>query len=155
MVQESGCGGCERRRSFFYDLKACLCEAARVYTRYDIPDKTTKETRRERNERVGEYCPELVIPDYGRYIWNWFVSLNQSISRIKDGVCQPLPPSEVLAWCKLTETIVYPVEYDILQGMDDAFCEETNLEFESIRSKQQEEQKRQMDEARSKSRRRR
>lgn len=133
-------------------MKTRLRDAARVYTRYDTGED---ETRRERNEKVGEWSPELEIPQNGLYLWNWFVNLNQSLSRIQDGFCRLIPPSEYLAWSKLTGNIVYPVEYDILKEMDAAFCTEMNKEFESVRTKQQEEQQRQIDEARSRSKRRR
>lgn len=152
MVQASACGGHRGRKCFFYQLKTDLVEAIRVYTRYEIPTYGKDETRRERNKRVGEFAPELNIPSDGYYIWEWFIDLNNAVSRIKDGICYMIPPSEYLAWCKLTGNIVYPVEYDILKSMDEVFCRETNLEIESVRSRQQEEQQRQVEESRMKRR---
>lgn len=59
-----------------------------------------------------------------------------------------LPPSEIKAWSELTGNDLYPVEYDILVAMDQSYCSETNKEFQNIRSKQEEAQKKQVDEAR-------
>jgi hypothetical protein len=108
------------------------------------------ETRRQRNDRVGEHTPPFSIPSSGKYLWEWFNSLNNSISRIQKGVCYLMPPSEIMAWSELTGNIVYSEEYDIISSMDRSYCEETNKEFISMRSKQEEEQKRQVEEARNK-----
>jgi hypothetical protein len=47
------------------------------------------------------------------------------------------------------DMLVYPSEYDILVAMDRAFCDEANKELEDKRSRQQEEQQRQVDLAKS------
>lgn len=96
---------------------------------------------------MGETTPPFILPSELKHVWDWFVSLNASVSRIKDGHCYLIPPSEYLAWIRLTGNIVYPYEYDIMVDMDKAFCDETNKEFQSIRSKQEEEQLRQVEEA--------
>lgn len=54
------------------------------------------------------------------------------------------------AWIELTANLVYSWEYDIIVAMDQAFCEETNKEILSIRSRNEEAQKRQAENARSK-----
>lgn len=128
-----------------------MAEAVRVYVRYEIPDENG-ETRRQRNIRVGEYTPSFILPKEGKYIWEWFVSLNESVTRISEGSCKRIPPSEYLAWVELTGNIVYPWEYDIMVAMDNAFCDETNKEFQNLRSKQEEEQARQVEEARKRRR---
>lgn len=94
--------------------------------------------------------PPFIIPEHGKYLWDWFGSLNTSISRIEDGFCKPLPPSECCAWFNLSGVLVSPKEYDILQAMDAVYCDETNKELKSQRLKREEEQKRQVEEARSK-----
>lgn len=55
-------------------------------------------------------------------------------SRIIDGQAQPIPPSEYIAWSKMTGNIVYPREYDILREMDFVYCQETNKEITARRS---------------------
>ena len=122
-------GGC-----FFLELKGHLCEAVRVYTRYDtIGDDGI--TRRERNTRMGLMSDAFYLPDSGRYLWEWFGNLNSSVSRIEDGLCRAIPPSEYYAWSKMTGTIVYPVEYDILTAMDLEYCKELNKELAANREK--------------------
>ena len=115
-------------------MKVRLSEAIRVYTRYDIEDENG-DTRRKRNERVGETSPRFEIPNGGKYIWDWFIEIDSCISRIRDGVCYLIPPSEYLSWAQLTGNLVYSWEYGILMDMDKAFCSETNLELHSEREK--------------------
>lgn len=67
------------------------------------------------------------------------------MSRTAEGVYRLIPPTEFEAWIRLTGTLVYPVEYDILVAMDQVYCEEANKELEDSRSKQQEKQQRQME----------
>lgn len=74
----------------------------------------------------------------GEYIWEWYTSINQRVSRIKDGVCYLIPLSEYVAWQNLTGNIVYPWEYDILLDMDKVFCIETNNELRSQQEKERE-----------------
>lgn len=108
-----------------------------------MPDENG-ETRRERNIRVGEYTPEFILPFKGRYLWDWYSSLNESISRIFDGNCRLIPPSELHAWSVITGNLVYPIEYDILKAMDVAYCDEINKEIASLHSKREENQKKEM-----------
>jgi len=93
-----------------------------------------------------------LLPEEGRYLWNWFISLNSLVSRISDGVCKRIPPTEYVAWSSITGNLVYSEEYDILMSMDQAYCEETNKELASIRSKQEEEQRKQVEKAKSRRR---
>ena len=110
-------------------------------------------TRRERNENIKEYTPELIIPEAGNHLWNLYHSIRNSVYRIHDGSYHLIPPSEYLAWIQLTDNIVYPYEYDILVEMDIAFCEELNKELESNRNKREEQQQRDIDAARQQNRR--
>jgi hypothetical protein len=91
----------------------------------------------------------LDIPIEGRYIWKWFTEINESISRISDGVCHLIPPSEYLSWFTLTGNVVYSIEYDILRCMDAEFCKETNKEFQAKRTKREEDQKRELEASRT------
>jgi hypothetical protein len=86
------------------------------------------------------------VPNEGKYLWEWFGRLNNSVSRIHDGVCKLIPPSEYLAWSALTGALITPEEYDILQAMDAVYCEETNKELKSQRMKREEEMKREVNE---------
>jgi hypothetical protein len=119
-----------RTQGFFRQLQIELSDAIRVYVRYDVKDETG-ETRRERNERFGkpELSPPLRYPDAGAYLWGWYFDLSQRLRRVRDGVCEPIPPSEYEAWARLTDNIVYPHEYAILAAMDAAYCEEMNKEL--------------------------
>lgn len=120
-------------------------EAVRVYTRYDLPDKN-EDTRRERNERVGVYTPPFEIPEEGIYLWQWFLELNASLSRIDfNGYYCLIPPTEFLAWSNLTGNRIFPEEYDILTSMDAVYCKELNSEITSERNKEEEARKREME----------
>lgn len=105
-------------------------------------------TRRERNELVEEYTPEFKIPLEGRYLWDWYFSISGSLTRVLNGICHPLPPSEVLAWVKMTETIVYPFEYDILREMDSVFCSEMNKELMDYQARQREQHQKELEASR-------
>lgn len=128
-------------------------EAIRVYARYDLPNEN-KETRRERNERFGfNDSPKLEIPDCGEYLWELFTTLSNAIHRVDfNGYYYNLPPSDIIAWCKLTNTDITPREYDIISSMDRVFCSELNKDKNARDTKKYEEQKREME---SKSKRRR
>lgn len=151
MVVEPNSGGCERRRKFFLDFKARLVECLRVYVRYDLPDDDGT-TRRQRNESLGEYTPEFVIPSAGKYLWNLYHALSKSVSRVREGYYHVIPPSEYRAWLQITDNLVYPSEYDILLEMDIAFCDEANKELESNRSKREEQRRREIEAAQQKGR---
>lgn len=103
---------------------------------------------------MGEFTPPLIVPELGKYLWDWYGQINSAVSRIHDGVCKLIPPSEYLAWFTLSDVLVSPKEYDILQSMDIVYCEETNKEFQSQRNKREEEMARQVEEARQKGKKR-
>lgn len=54
-------------------------------------------------------------------------------------MCYPIPPSEWVAWQKITANIAYPWEFDILAAMDVAFCDEVNKELDAKRAAQADE----------------
>lgn len=96
------------------------------------------ETRRERNERFNQFSPATVVSEGGRYLWDWYFGLSRMLQRITDGVCHGIPPSEFLAWAQVENVIVLADEYAILRAMDEAFCDEMNIEFEAFRQRQAE-----------------
>lgn len=116
----------------------------RVRVRYDTPNERG-ETRRERIYRFGKHeenrPPIFYIPIEGFYLWEWFWTISARLRRIREGLCEPIPPSEFLSWCRASGTIVTPPEYAILCAMDEIFCEETNKELEDYRTRRAEEDK--------------
>lgn len=96
---------------------------------------------------MGEPTPEFNVPLVGKYLWDIYFKIIDSVNRNSDGAYRLIPPSEYEAWFRLTDTLVYPFEYDILTAMDKAYCDEANKELEDIRSRRQEEQQRQIEEA--------
>lgn len=128
-----------------------MLEAVRVFVRYETPNKDD-ETRRARNEVAGEHTPEFIIPEMGQHLWDIHRSIIRNVSRFSDGAYRLISPCEFEAWFRLTRTLVYPKEYDILAAMDGVYCEEANKELEDIRSKQQEQQIRDIEKSKSKPR---
>lgn len=122
-------------------------EAVRVFARYDLTEEGDEEnSRRKRNERVGIDTPRFEIPDNGLYLWNWFNDINNSVSRIDfNGYYCSIPPSEFLAWSKLTGNCLTSEEYEILKAMDNIFCRELNAEITSKRAKENDARKREME----------
>lgn len=118
-------------------------EAVRVYTRYDLPDEKG-ETRRERNIKFGQEDknPEFEIPLAGEYLWDWFIRLSNVIHRVDfNGYYYNLPPSEIIAWCKLKHWDITADEYDVISAMDNVFCNELNKDRDAVLSRKLEEQK--------------
>lgn len=85
--------------------------------------------------------PPLVIPEECRHIWDWFAEVSSLVGRVRDGACDPIPPSEWLAWKTLTGNMIHPWEQETLFAMDIAFCEEINKELENKRAAYQDEMK--------------
>jgi hypothetical protein len=63
------------------------------------------------------------------YLWGWFQDVSTSITRVRDGAPQRIPPSEFLAWAMMTGRLVEPAEYAILREMDMAFCAALSVEI--------------------------
>lgn len=118
----------------------------RVYTRYDLPDEN-EETRRERNERFGyKDSPKFEIPESGLYFWELYTELSNAIHRVDfNGYYYKLLPSEIIAWCKLTNTEITDIEYDIISAMDTVFCEELNKDKKASETRKYEQQKQEME----------
>jgi len=99
-------------------------------------------SRRERNERFGQgSSPAVDIPREGDQLWEWYFEISRRLRRVRDGVCEPIPPSEFLAWCEASGTIVNALEYAILSAMDDAFCDEMNQELQDYNIRMDEKRK--------------
>lgn len=119
----------------------------RVYARYDTPWRkfevegrgTTMLTRREAYPRFNQEAPPLEIPEGCEHVWDWFAQVSGTVGRVRDGVCDPIPPSEWLAWRNLTGEIVHSWEQEALFAMDIAFCDEMNKELEAKRLAHQDE----------------
>lgn len=126
-----------------------MADAMSVFVRYDTLIDEYKNsngdtiTRRERYETMSgvEKPPELEIPEEGLEIWYWYAEISDSVQRVIDGVCRPIPPSEYLAWMTLTERKVRANEYEILRALDRAYCKETNKDLQARRNRESEQQK--------------
>lgn len=68
-------------------------------------------------------------------MWSWYNQISSGVGRIRDGVCFPVPPSEILAWQTLTQNLVSASEYAIVRAMDVAFCDEMNKELKDYRDR--------------------
>lgn len=108
-----------------------------VHVRYETPDDKD-ETRRERNEKFNTPSPEFEVPEGGEFLWNWYFEISEGLRRIDDGVCFPIPPSEIIAWKNLTDRLLTADEYVILRAMDAVFCEETNKELQAYQERRAE-----------------
>jgi hypothetical protein len=98
-------------------------------------------TRVDKYERMNQPVPTLDVPEFGRYLWDWYFDISGRIRRMRDGVCEPIPPSEYVAWVELTGSIIYPSEFAILCAMDDQYCSEMSNEAKDYRQRLQDEAK--------------
>lgn len=137
-----------RGTQFFVELTDALATAIRTYVEYDVPDEN-EQTKRERSEWAvsigadGAFDPPAVeIPDNCEYFWEWFFDLSAGVSRVSDGVCNPINWSEMIQWATATGTQVEPWEYDVLRAIDTAFCAETNIAFAAYRERAEDNRKR-------------
>jgi hypothetical protein len=80
----------------------------------------------------------LIVPQIGRYLWDWYFDLSDSLLRVRDGIVTPIPPSEFEAWRSATGNIVYPSEYAILRAMDAAYCAEMRVEVKAFQERERE-----------------
>lgn len=118
----------------------------RVYTRYDLPDEKG-ETRRERNKKFGfDDTPDFEIPICGEYIWELFSKLSNAIHRIDfNGYYYSFPPSDIKAWCSLSNIDITPTEYEIITAMDNTFCKEINADRNASMTRKFEEDKKEIE----------
>ncbi len=81
------------------------------------------------------------MPEAGGHLWDWYFDLSQKLARVRDGSCEPIPPTEFVAWVLATKNIVYPHEYAILGAMDLAYVGEMNIELSAYNERAREEAK--------------
>lgn len=79
------------------------------------------------------------MPEIGAYLWGWYFDISDGLRRVRDGVCERIPPSEWVAWRSETGHIVRLAERAILRSMDRAYCAETNNELADYRARQEDE----------------
>jgi hypothetical protein len=99
-------------------------------------------TRRERNAAHGmEHLspdPIELSPPAQEY-WQWYFEkpggLSRCVRRVRGGVCEPVPPSELMAWIAENRRIVHAWERAILRAMDDAYCDAVNQELTEFRER--------------------
>ena len=60
------------------------------------------------------------------YLWGWFLEISQGRPIGAMGGYLPVPPSEILAWCRLTKVELSPWELRTLQQLDAAFLRVQN-----------------------------
>ena len=61
------------------------------------------------------------------------MDVDRRVGRMRDGACHPVPPSEWLAWARITGNIVRTWEFEALANMDVAYCATVNGELENRR----------------------
>lgn len=140
MVSRTACRKVRRDQEFFSVIELELKEAIRVFVRYEQPDERGL-TRRERNESFQQPAPEFAIPEGGEYLWVWYHEISDTLRRVDDGVCFPIPWSEYKAWAEVTRQIVNSDEYAILRSIDIDFCDEMNKELQAFRERENERQR--------------
>jgi len=64
-----------------------------------------------------------------------YFTISNQVSRISDGICGRIPPSEILAWKTLYNMQLTVDEVALLVEMDEAFCKAMNVELEERRPK--------------------
>ena len=62
-----------------------------------------------------------------------YFQIQNQVSRIKDGVCGRIPPSEFVHWQTMTGETITPIDYAILVDMDEVFCIAMNRELKEKR----------------------
>jgi hypothetical protein len=143
LVQSASYGRCRRYESFFSVIEQELCDAIRIYVRYDQEDEKG-ETRRERNTKYDTPSPEIELPDDGIYIWDWYHEISNGLRRVHDGICIAIPWSEFIAWSKVTSVEVLAAEYKVLRAIDNAFVEAMNDELQAYHDRENERRKQEM-----------
>lgn len=113
----------------------------RLHVRYNTPDENG-ETRNDRNARFrrppGEDYADY-IPEECEHLWVWYFDISNRMRRVRDGGVEPIPPTEWIAWLKLTGNRVYAWEHRVLAAMDLAFCSEMGKELDAYRARLQDE----------------
>lgn len=111
-----------------------MVNAVGVFVRYDMPNEQG-HTRRQRNQSLNLSSPEFSIHPAGERLWKIFIYLTNNYTRIKDGICERIPLSEVNRFDKIFGYGLNVYEYDILLAMDSRYCHEVNKELSAMRKK--------------------
>lgn len=77
-----------------------------------------------------------MVPIGGQHLWEWYFDISRSLRRVRDSFCEPIPPSEYVAWQTLTKAVVYPWEYEIIRAMDGHYCDAMNQELRAYQERQ-------------------
>lgn len=133
---------------FFANCRNRLITAVNTLVRFDMPDENG-EKRRDKYERLAAdgvlnkdtglplEAPELDIPEEYADIWSMFFNISDQVSRIRDGVCGRIPPTEYKAWFELNGITVEPYQYSLLVDMDERYCVAMNVELAEYRKRQE------------------
>lgn len=88
-----------------------------------------------RNERAEVESPALEIPEAGQYLFDLYFDASRAVSRIRDGLCARIDPTQWAAYFGLMKIEIRPWEYECLIAMDTEFCKETQSEINAIGEK--------------------
>jgi len=75
-------------------------------------------------------APEVEIPEEHERDWRIYFDVSNCVSRIKEGYCSRIPPSEWFAWKTLSGV---EFDYETMRIMDTAFCQQMNIELDELR----------------------
>ena len=129
-----------------------MIEAVRNYIRFDLPNENG-EKKRDLYNRLGVEgvvnketgepleAPEITIPEMYVHLWLKFFTLSDQVSRIYDGICKRIPPSEFVAWKEMSGVEISPEEYSLMAEMDEAYCVSMNEQLEERRQREMERKK--------------
>lgn len=78
-------------------------------------------------------APEINVPEHYSRLWYIYFSVSNQVSRIHDGSCGRIPPSEWWYWKLNTGTEISEAEYSLLVDMDEAYCIAMNKVLKEIR----------------------
>jgi hypothetical protein len=110
--------------------------AVEIRIKYDTPD-FHGYTQRRIAELIDFYgTPQVVIPEHGEYLWNWFWDIVSPASYIRDGEALTLTHNELRCWQQNMGLKVRPFEFDCLMQMSRAWSRAMSVELTKIREQQ-------------------
>ncbi len=110
------------QKPFFAKLAQSLSEAVALYVRYEYKD-SKGENRRERNKRFNRESPDIVWPEEGIYLKDWFFEIRSGVK-----------PGEIITWTDLkhwvdvTKNNIREEEIIAIKSMDDSYCRQVAIE---------------------------
>ncbi|WMT85562.1 hypothetical protein NO932_11550 [Pelagibacterium sp. 26DY04] len=72
--------------------------------------------------------PEIVIPEAGEHLWEWFWDMNRDRQQGMNGP-QPIGLAGIRLWSEMTGQSIRPDEVEIIRDMDDAYRAALSAEF--------------------------